>query len=241
MAIPVILLLAVGVAVSLRAWPFFVQRRPGWNGGDLTIVKLRTLPTETPAYGNKHALGIAAMRLPRLCSLMRKTHLDELPQLFSVVLGQMSLIGPRPPLPNDVEPVSEDFESLRRSVRPGCTGLWQLSVASTNTATSAPRFDIYYLTYASTLLDIWILVRTVGWILGLVAPIELADVPRRLLGPGLVTPSWVRDVAEEPALTDVDWRRPKVAPSRTEVYPVAPLQVPRGVSAPDRLLAEVAD
>jgi hypothetical protein len=148
----------------------------------------------------------------------------------------MSLIGPRPPLPNDVEPVSEDFESLRRSVRPGRTGLWQLSVAATDTATSAPRFDIFYVTYASTLLDTWILVRTVGWILGLAAPIELADVPRRLLGPGLVAQTWTRETESEPA--EVDWRRPKV-PSGADVYPVAPAA--RAVSVPEGVLAEVGD
>jgi lipopolysaccharide/colanic/teichoic acid biosynthesis glycosyltransferase len=186
LALPVIAVLAVGVAFSLRAWPFFVQVRPGWRGQSFTIVKLRTLPVETSAYMDKHTLGLDTLKLPWLCSLMRRTHLDELPQLFLVVSGHMSLIGPRPPLPTHVEPLDGRYEALRRSIRPGCTGLWQLSVASTDTATSAPRFDLLYLHQASMRMDAWILVRTIGWILGIAAPIEVADIPRWALGPGLL-------------------------------------------------------
>jgi hypothetical protein len=153
------------------------------------MVKLRTLSPSTPRYMDKHTLGIDKMQLPWLCSLLRRTHLDELPQIFSVVAGSMSLVGPRPALPGDVEPISAEFESARRRVRPGCTGLWQLSTASTDTATSAPRFDLYYLRRASTRLDLWIIVRTVGWVLGRVKPIEIDDVPDWLLGPGLVSAS----------------------------------------------------
>lgn len=183
--VPVILVLALGVAVSLRAWPFFAHTRPGWRGRPVRIVKLRTLPTSTPRYADKHTLGLAEMPLPWLCGVLRRTHLDELPQLFSVVLGHMSLVGPRPQLPHDVEPVEASYDGLRRQVRPGCTGLWQLSVASADTATSAPRFDMFYLEHASTKLDLWIIGRTVGWILGLVRPIDVPDIPRWLCGPGL--------------------------------------------------------
>ena len=240
-ALPVIIVLAVGVALSLRAWPFFVQRRPGWRGRSLTIVKLRTLPTATPVYADKHALGIAQMQLPWLCALLRRTHLDELPQLFSVVLGHMSLVGPRPALPSDVEPLGADFEALRRSVRPGCTGLWQLSVASGDTATSAPRFDTFYVNYASTLLDLWIVVRTVGWILGMVEPIEVSDVPAAALGPGLLARSWVHRVADESSTEDEPsgWRRPKVPAS--SVYPPRPVHAARSRTVRDQVLAEVGD
>lgn len=211
-AAPVIALLALGVAVSLRTSPFFVQTRPGRHERALTIVKLRTLPRTTPSYADKHTLGLATMKLPWLCSLLRRTHLDELPQLFSVVLGHMSLVGPRPPLPGHVEPVSEEYEALRRAVRPGCTGLWQLSVASSDTATSAPRFDLFYVRHASMLLDLWIVVRTVGWIVGLVRPIETHDVPGWLLGPGLLDPaSMIFDLGTpEPVEEELPagWRRP---------------------------------
>jgi hypothetical protein len=135
---------------------------------------------------DKHTLGLATADLPRLCALLRRTHLDELPQLWSVVFGQMSLVGPRPALPTSVEPLDKGFETTRRSVRPGCTGLWQLSVASGDTATSAPRFDLFYIDNASLRLDLWILVRTIGWVLGLVKAIEISDIPEWTLGAGLL-------------------------------------------------------
>ncbi len=196
-ALPVIVLLAIGVAVSLRAWPFFVQTRSGWRDGEVTVVKLRTLAPSTPRYMDKHTLNIATMQLPWLCRVLRNTHLDELPQIFSVVTGSMSLVGPRPAMSTEVEPMAADYERARRSVRPGCSGMWQLSVASTDTATSSPRFDLFYLQHASTRLDIWIIVRTVGWMLGRATPIEIVDVPQWLLGPGLMSTEELRAVAED--------------------------------------------
>jgi lipopolysaccharide/colanic/teichoic acid biosynthesis glycosyltransferase len=239
LALPVIAVLAVGVAISLRAWPFFVQSRPGWQGRTLTMIKLRTLPTVTPAYMDKHTLGLATMELPKLCALLRRTHLDELPQLFSVVAGQMSLIGPRPALPNDVEPLEAKYESLRRSVRPGCTGLWQLSVAATDTATSAPRFDLFYVSYASLRLDVWTFVRTIGWVLGLVEPIEVADIPHWTLGPGLVNSTLVPASLRPVPLEEVQPSYP--ANPVTPTYVVRPVITPLSGGEFDGLLAEAVD
>lgn len=222
-ALPVILVLAVGVAVSLRAWPFFAHTRPGWQGRPVRIVKLRTLPPSTPRYADKHTLGLAEMPLPWLCGVLRRTHLDELPQLFSVVLGHMSLVGPRPQLPHDVEPIEMSYDRLRRQVRPGCTGLWQLSVASSDTATSAPRFDVFYIERASIRLDLWIICRTVGWILGLVRPIDVADIPGWLCGPGLLD----RVVSNA---------RVAAEPVEPEAVPAAPF-LPASQRQPDRLEA----
>jgi lipopolysaccharide/colanic/teichoic acid biosynthesis glycosyltransferase len=185
-ALPLMLVLALGVAASLRYWPFFVQQRPGRQGRMVTIVKLRTLPSYTPRYMHKHVLGLATIKLPWLCALMRRTHLDELPQLGSVVLGTMSLVGPRPALPASAEPIEPGFDLVRRSVRPGCTGLWQISVAAHDALTSDPCFDLFYVDNASLRLDIWIVLRTVGWMLGVVKPIEIDDIPRWTLGGGLV-------------------------------------------------------
>jgi lipopolysaccharide/colanic/teichoic acid biosynthesis glycosyltransferase len=238
-ALPVIAVLAVGVAISLRAWPFFVQSRPGWQGRTLTMIKLRTLPKATP-YMDKHTLGLATMELPRLCSLLRRTHLDELPQLLTVVAGQMSLIGPRPALPSNIEPLDAQYESLRRSVRPGCTGLWQLSVASADTATSAPRFDLFYVCYASFRLDVWIFVRTLGWVLGMVKAIEVVDVPHWALGPGLLTSTWVHgavgnDLEEVPPSYPLN----PAPPAPKHVVPV--VRTARSASDFGAFLAEVSD
>jgi lipopolysaccharide/colanic/teichoic acid biosynthesis glycosyltransferase len=179
-------LIALALMVIHRGNPFFMQRRPGYRGSTFRILKLRTLPRTTPTYVSKLDLDFDGMGLQWLCRVLRRTHLDELPQLFLVPLGSMSLVGPRPRLPDTVEGVDHRFDAVRRSVRPGCTGLWQISVASDTVSTGAPRFDLAYVQRASIRLDLWILIRTVTNVVGLTKPVDLSDVPGWLLGSGLV-------------------------------------------------------
>jgi lipopolysaccharide/colanic/teichoic acid biosynthesis glycosyltransferase len=186
LAAPLVAFLALALLVVHRSNPFFAQSRPGYRGGTFRILKLRTLPQTTPTYISKLDLDFDGMKLPWLCRILRRTHLDELPQLFLVPLGSMSLVGPRPRLPDAVEEVDGRFDAVRRSVRPGCTGLWQISVASHTVSTGAPRFDLAYIQNASTRLDLWILLRTVTTVVGLTKPVEIGDIPAWLLGPGLV-------------------------------------------------------
>jgi lipopolysaccharide/colanic/teichoic acid biosynthesis glycosyltransferase len=184
---PLMLILAIGVSLSLRAWPLFSHWRIGHHGRPIRVYKLRTLPTWTPPYADKFALRIEELPLPWLCRLLRRTHIDELPQLWLVVTGKMSLVGPRPVQTPDIEPVPETFDALRSAVRPGCTGLWQISTASSGTATSVPEFDLHYIAHASLRYDAWILFRTVGWMLCLTKPVSIDAVPGWVLGPGLAT------------------------------------------------------
>src|SRR5687767_9703300 len=79
LALPVLVIATIGSAVSLRAWPIFVQRRVGRDGRTFVFVKVRTLPVDTPAYVDKHQLD--ERRIPAFCRLLRRLHLDELPQL----------------------------------------------------------------------------------------------------------------------------------------------------------------
>ncbi|HVX68604.1 MAG TPA: sugar transferase [Mycobacteriales bacterium] len=204
-AFPFIVLLAVAVAVCLRANPFFVQTRPGLLGEPFRLVKLRTLPLSTPHYASKHDLDFDAMHLPRLCAFLRHAHLDELPQLLLVPLGAMSLVGPRPRLPDCVEEVEPTFDTVRSTVRPGCTGLWQISTASSEVSTGAPRFDLFYLRHASVRFDLWIMLRTVATVTGLLKPVEIDDVPGWVRGRGLVDPAdFVTAVGSVPATVDDD-------------------------------------
>jgi lipopolysaccharide/colanic/teichoic acid biosynthesis glycosyltransferase len=198
--LPFVAVFAVGVAVALRASPFFHHPRPGRFGKPVTIVKLRTLPSYIPRYADKQTLGIENMPLPWLCRALRATHLDELPQLTTVVLGRMSLVGPRPRLSSDVEPIEAWFDAARTSVRPGCTGLWQISIDANGTATSSPELDLFYLSHACLRLDLWIIVRTVGVILGLSRRVTIADVPRWALGAGLTAEasSWQTGPVRQP-------------------------------------------
>jgi lipopolysaccharide/colanic/teichoic acid biosynthesis glycosyltransferase len=238
-ALPFLALLALTLFVLTRGNPFFVQFRPGHDGGSFRILKLRTLPRSTPHYASKQDLQIGEMGLPWLCALLRRTHLDELPQLLLVPIGTMSLVGPRPRQANEVEGIDADFDALRRQARPGCTGLWQISTASSALLRDAPPFDLFYLQRASLRLDVWIMLRTVAMVLGLAKPVEIDDVPNWVRGGGLLPRSaFIRSVRTTPAQTE-PVSVPAPAPA-LEPHVIAPLPAGPGLLAntPERILAE---
>jgi lipopolysaccharide/colanic/teichoic acid biosynthesis glycosyltransferase len=176
-ATPVIVLAALGSAITLRAWPFFVQRRVGLRGREFRCVKLRTLPRGTSRTLDKYALG--TITVPRFARWLRATHVDELPQLWLVPLRRMSLVGPRPEMPEIEARYPERLRSVRRTVRPGCTGLWQISIDAGKMIYEAPEYDECYVAHQSLRLDLWILWRTVAMIVGRRPAITLADLEQR--------------------------------------------------------------
>jgi lipopolysaccharide/colanic/teichoic acid biosynthesis glycosyltransferase len=125
---------------------------------------------------------LAAVQIPRLARVLRAKHLDELPQLFLVVAGKMSLVGPRPEMAHLHEATEPTFAAARTTVRPGCTGLWQLSPAGAGLIGEAPEYDLFYLRYASLGLDLWILWRTFRFMLHIAPLLNLSDVPPWALG-----------------------------------------------------------
>jgi lipopolysaccharide/colanic/teichoic acid biosynthesis glycosyltransferase len=173
-AIPMIALLAmVGLAVW-RANPFFVQERIGLGGRPYRVWKLRSMPVEAPAYADKYAIG--EVPIPPYGRLIRRLHLDELPQILHVVSGQMSLVGPRPEMAFLHEQMPSEFAEARVRVRPGVTGLWQVSPGVDGLIVETPEYDRAYLKLQTVRLDAWILWRTVGKVLG--APrVTLEDLP----------------------------------------------------------------
>ncbi|MBV8951366.1 MAG: sugar transferase [Actinobacteria bacterium] len=181
LAFPFIAVGAIGSALSLRAWPFFVQHRVGKEGKPFPLPKLRTLPPTVPSAVDKYALD--AVRIPRFCRLLRRTHLDELPQLLVVPLGWMSLVGPRPEMPSLLARYPTKFALARSAVRPGCTGLWQISVASRMLIYEAPQYDLVYAEYRSAVLDAWILCHTVRMLLIGRAAVDIEGVPSWVLRP----------------------------------------------------------
>jgi lipopolysaccharide/colanic/teichoic acid biosynthesis glycosyltransferase len=162
---PLVALLATGSAVSFRAWPLFVQKRLGWAGRPFFFVKLRSLPTNATAAADKYTIAAAATS--RWGSFLRTSHLDELPQLWLVVTGRMSLVGPRPEMPFLAARFDPAFVRERLAVRPGITGTWQVSTASAGLIGEAPELDRFYLAHAGPRLDAWVLLRTIGGLLGL--------------------------------------------------------------------------
>lgn len=176
LAVPVILVLAIVSAITFGAWPFFVQNRVGLDGRTFRFVKLRTLPPTAPPAADKYA--IAEIPTPRLMQRIRLLHLDELPQLLLVVTGRMSLVGPRPELPVLHARFDPQVAEDRVSVRPGCTGLWQISPASFGLIAEDASYDRAYLANRSARLDLWILWRTALVLIGRGRLVDLDDVPR---------------------------------------------------------------
>lgn len=161
---PLVVILAVGSAVSFRAWPFFTQERLGRHGALFRIIKLRTLPPLTPSSADKYTLG--QYGTTRWGRLLRRTHLDEIPQVWLVVTGTMSLVGPRPEMPAVAQLFPPAFVETRCAVRPGCTGLWQVGPHASGLIGENPHYDLYYVTSGSASVDLRVMVKTVTQMLG---------------------------------------------------------------------------
>lgn len=143
-------------AVSFRANPIFRQRRPGSRGELFEIMKLRTLPITISTDLDRGQLQ-QEHQMGGFAKLLRATHLDELPQIWHVVSGKMSLVGPRPlpePLADDLD---SDFRRLRELARPGLTGLWQISVCGAERFEKYEPLDVAYVQTATPRLDAKIL------------------------------------------------------------------------------------
>jgi len=160
---PVIVVAAIGCAVALRSWPLFLAERVGEGGRPLRIPKLRTLPPSTPRELDKYAL--ASVTAPAFTMLLRRFHIDELPQLVLVLTGRLSLVGPRPEMPSLHRRMDPRFAELRTSVRPGCTGLWQVSAASPGLIGEAPQYDRFFVEHRTVRLELWVLWRTLRLVL----------------------------------------------------------------------------
>jgi lipopolysaccharide/colanic/teichoic acid biosynthesis glycosyltransferase len=163
-SLPLIVVLACGSAAAFRSWPIFLQRRVGRHGRLFWVPKIRTLPGSAPRGVDKYSLELQTNRFGRF---LRRTHLDEFPQLWLVPLGRMSLVGPRPEMPELLDRYPVAFAELRARVRPGCTGLWQLSPAACGLIYEAPLYDEYYVEQVSFRLDARLLRETFLILLGL--------------------------------------------------------------------------
>jgi lipopolysaccharide/colanic/teichoic acid biosynthesis glycosyltransferase len=183
---PVVLALCIGSAISYRAWPLFTQPRLGREGVPFTFVKIRSLPPTTPADIDKYALEDSLNT--RFGRFVRKHHLDELPQLWLVVTGKMSLVGPRPEMPDLSATFDPEFVEERLTVRPGCTGLWQVSTAAEGLIGEATEFDLHYVRNWTLRLDLWLLVMTLLETLGGSAVKDVGQVPL-WTGAGLPEPA----------------------------------------------------
>lgn len=191
-ALPIIAVLALIGALVFGANPFFVQERVGLNGRSFRLPKLRSLPPDTPAYADKYALG--EVPIPRWGRLIRKLHVDELPQLLLVPIGRMSLVGPRPEMAFLHEQMPPQFAKRRVAVLPGCTGLWQVSKACERLILETPEYDDFYLAHRSWRLDVWVLWLTARKMASFGREVTLEQVPAWVV-PGERQATWQPSVA----------------------------------------------
>jgi undecaprenyl phosphate N,N'-diacetylbacillosamine 1-phosphate transferase len=158
---PIFLLVTLGLTIANNGKPFFFQKRPGKNERIFSIIKFRSMNE------NKDEKGLLlpdADRLTIMGEFVRKSSLDELPQLINVLKGEMSIIGPRPMLPEYLPFYSENHK-IRHWVKPGITGLAQ--VKGRNMMKFSERFDqdVFYVENLSFLLDLKILLMTINSVL----------------------------------------------------------------------------
>jgi lipopolysaccharide/colanic/teichoic acid biosynthesis glycosyltransferase len=170
---PIMIVVALAVAVDSRGPVLFRQERVARGGAMFTMLKFRSMRTDADENVHKEyvqkiytegATTVAAKlhnddRVTRVGKVIRRTSLDELPQFFNVLGGSMSIVGPRPVLPYEVEVMGR--ENLDRfAVKPGLTGPWQVDGRGRTTFLEMMTLDVDYARTASVLTDLWLLART---------------------------------------------------------------------------------
>jgi lipopolysaccharide/colanic/teichoic acid biosynthesis glycosyltransferase len=153
---PVLLLLIVLLAIANNGKPFFLQPRPGKDGRIFRVIKFKTMNDRRNAVGQ---LLSDEVRLTPVGKFVRKTSLDEIPQLINVVKGDMSLIGPRPLLV-DYLPLYNEEQRRRHEMRPGITGWAQVNGRNAISWSQKFAYDVWYVDNASLALDIKIVWKT---------------------------------------------------------------------------------
>jgi sugar transferase EpsL len=153
---PVLTLVAILILVFIGRPVLFRQERPGLHGEPFTILKFRTMREDRDAAGR---LLPDSKRLTRLGRFLRRTSLDELPELVNVIRGEMSLVGPRPLLMRYLDRYSPE-QRRRHELKPGITGWTQLNGRNALTWEEKFRLDLWYVEHRSLLLDGRILIRT---------------------------------------------------------------------------------
>jgi exopolysaccharide biosynthesis polyprenyl glycosylphosphotransferase len=172
--IPLALIVAIVIKLNSKGPVFFKQARVGRNGSLFTLYKFRSMHQNADRI--KQSLGHMNEaegpvfkikrdpRITRVGAILRKTSLDELPQFINVLRGEMSLVGPRPPLPQEVERYT-DYQRGRLAVKPGLTCLWQVQGRSSVSFDRWVELDLEYIRRQSLWLDLTILLKTIPAVL----------------------------------------------------------------------------
>ena len=162
---PVVAVLAVAIRLESRGHPIYTQTRVGLDGRPFSIYKLRTMVRGAEFTGAGLAIAEGDSRITRLGNLLRRYSLDELPNLWNVVRGEMSIVGPRPTLAVQVEQYTERQRG-RLAVKPGITGWAQVNGRASLPWPERIELDLWYVEHRSLWLDLRILARTVRMVFG---------------------------------------------------------------------------
>ena len=154
---PIIIFLTVGFFIANKGNPFYLQKRPGKNEKLFSIIKFKTMNSEKNSNGT---LKSDADRLTYLGRLVRKTSLDEIPQLINVLIGDMSIIGRRPLLPEYL-PLYNKAQKKRHNIRPGITGWAQVNGRNAISWKKKFELDVWYIDNQSMFLDLKIVLLTI--------------------------------------------------------------------------------
>jgi lipopolysaccharide/colanic/teichoic acid biosynthesis glycosyltransferase len=156
---PVLLVAMVAIRLESRAHPIYRQRRVGRDGEQFDVLKLRTMVSGAEAMGAGMAVSEGDARITRVGALLRRTSIDELPNLVNVLRGEMAIIGPRPTIPVQVAQYTQR-QRRRLALRPGITGWAQVHGRTSLPWSERIELDLWYVEHRSWRLDLRILTRT---------------------------------------------------------------------------------
>ncbi len=167
---PIMLVAAILIKLDSRGPVFYRQERVGQNGGTFMVAKFRSMRTDAEQDGKPRWASAQDDRVTRVGNVIRKLRIDELPQLFNVLKGEMSLVGPRPERPYFVEQLTREipYFAVRHSVKPGVTGWAQVRYQYGSTVEDSQeklQYDLYYVKNHSLFLDLVVMFETVGVVL----------------------------------------------------------------------------
>jgi lipopolysaccharide/colanic/teichoic acid biosynthesis glycosyltransferase len=165
LASPVLLVALIAIRLESKGRAIYRQRRVGLHGREFDVLKLRTMVDGAERLGAGLAVDAGDARITRIGALLRRTSLDELPNLVNVLRGEMAIIGPRPTVPSQVAQYSER-ERGRLAVRPGITGWAQVNGRASLPWSERIELDLWYIEHRSWRLDLTILVRSARQVLG---------------------------------------------------------------------------
>jgi lipopolysaccharide/colanic/teichoic acid biosynthesis glycosyltransferase len=165
LASPLLALAMLAIRLESRGSPIYRQRRVGRDGRPFDVLKLRTMVTGAERIGAGLAVSEGDTRITRVGRLLRRTSLDELPNLVNVLRGEMAIVGPRPTVPVQVDRYSERQRG-RLAVKPGITGWAQVHGRTELPWDERIELDLWYIEHRSWRLDLRILRRTVAMVLG---------------------------------------------------------------------------